>query len=1081
MLTSRLFNTCITTCSAFLLITQTAIAQVPPASRLARSSDLQRQLIAPCDSFLEVRGEGWRMTSLRAERDESVKAKLPPTCLRLTGHAHAAGAKADFTFTVAPHEAWEQVGVWVHLEDDANVDRLGFQVSDHHGEAFIFTKPVTSTGWQWVEFDLTTATLKHAYPQTKGNRKIDGSIKRLSVVWFARQAGKTYLTIDAVTGGVRTKQSTNLLGMQALGNDTLPRHHGLQKSLLLTNRSSKPITVDLSHHLQRDSIYYDYPAPHAVHGSDHALDGISRTIAYGQAIAHDTLTDGIGWSKADANARKEERLEVTQLVELSRERKITHLAFTGDDANWTWNCEMTSSRDGKTYRPIEGLGAIDLHRKWGRVDVNVPQPFVARYLKLRYWKDGQPAPRMRMPSALSIYDGLEDETFEPPALSHTITSGRQQVRIPARSFTVVTLKDQQPLETGRYLLTLIAEQNGRKQMIYAPVYVQLAEVAQIDASSRFGMNTSNIKLASMIRQLGVGWVRFENMKWPHCAPEPGRFAFDGSVSPWNVPHDEIFKRYHDLGMTTLPYLYQVPVFESTHPPSAKRGRRLVYPPKDNAKYGEFTFQVAARYGSKKHPPSVLLTDDKVSGLGYMNTFELWNEANLNNPKWGHFVGTLGQYFEMYKVGALGVKRADPTARVASTGWAGISLDFIDRMRTYRYADGTTPLDYTDVLSVHYYTGRSTPELNTLNTNIDRSGKSKGGKPFEDQLQRLVDWRDQYRPGMRIWMTETGYDANGGWGVGERLKAAWVPRVSMVCLAAGIDKVMLFRERGSGNTRFAASGVLRNDNSHDPSWFTFGTMLRQLRGVDVPADQFDLGNTNVRVYAWQTDQETILTAWAVKGTDMLKLKLGRCTVTDAFGHTRTINVDGNLPLSEMPLYIRNIPNQNVIHPLIDQARKREKQRVIDRDRQAKKRVVLFDFGSTEDVGAVHVGTHRPAVAVTKNNVWSTSLGYGFTPGVALRDENGRWQREPLEQDTTRINAETAFQFTLPPGKYQLQIKAALTSNQAALHVTGIHSETSLNVTKEKPLAELIITTTGGPIRIQPNRPIGLRWIAAIEND
>ena len=48
---------------------------------------------------------------------------------------------------------------------------------------------------------------------------------------------------------------------------------------------------------------------------------------------------------------------------------------------------------------------------------------------------------------------------------------------------------------------------------------------------------------------------------------------------------------------------------------------MTYPPTDMSKYGEFVFQAVARYGSKKHPPAELLTNDKISGLGLVDTFD----------------------------------------------------------------------------------------------------------------------------------------------------------------------------------------------------------------------------------------------------------------------------------------------------------------------------------------------------------------------------------------------------------------------------------------------------------------------------
>ena len=234
-------------------------------------------------------------------------------------------------------------------------------------------------------------------------------------------------------------------------------------------------------------------------------------------------------------------------------------------------------------------------------------------------------------------------------------------------------------------------------------------------------------------------------------------------------------------------------------PKGAKGDGMTYPPTDLSKYGEFAFQAVARYGSQKHPPEELLTNDKLSGLGYVDTYELWNEADLNDPNWGSWRGVFTDYYIMYRFGAEAVKKADPRARVANGGWSGIDVPLMETMRTYKYPDGKCPLDFTDVLSVHYYSFRVAPELATLNDNAYRNGLPLKQQTFEQELAALVAWRDKVKPEMPIWMSETGYDSGGPRGVDERLQACWLPRDMMMILAAGIDKVLVFRETGSGGT------------------------------------------------------------------------------------------------------------------------------------------------------------------------------------------------------------------------------------------------------------------------------------------
>jgi hypothetical protein len=135
-------------------------------------------------------------------------------------------------------------------------------------------------------------------------------------------------------------------------------------------------------------------------------------------------------------------------------------------------------------------------------------------------------------------------------------------------------------------------------------------MAKITRDSRFGLN--GIGLHELSHRQGDGWNRFENLKWPFVSPSPGVYRFDGSVHP-NVKFDELFRADRDHGIFIVPYLSMTPSYLV---PKGVTKDGYGYPPTDFSKFGEFAFQAVARYGSKKHPPEVLLTNDKLSGLGH---------------------------------------------------------------------------------------------------------------------------------------------------------------------------------------------------------------------------------------------------------------------------------------------------------------------------------------------------------------------------------------------------------------------------------------------------------------------------------
>jgi hypothetical protein len=270
---------------------------------------------------------------------------------------------------------------------------------------------------------------------------------------------------------------------------------------------------------------------------------------------------------------------------------------------------------------------------------------------------------------------------------------------------------------------------------------------------------------------------------------------------------------------------------------------------------DFVFQTVARYGSKKHPASVLKSEDKKSGMNLINTFEIWNEPNLTDPGWGPWVGTTAQYNEMFRVAAQAVKRADPTARVTNGGIAGIDVETVNTLLT-PYADNKKPLDFVDILNVHYYSGRVAPDIATNDPNADRSGNTEGARTYEDTLHRLITWRDNNKPGMPIWMTETGYDppafrnrrAHPGCAPAARHhdRAGRGHRQGDGLPRGGIDALDARRFGRVAQRRDAQAVVVHLRH-----------VIRELDGVQGGALKLPYPDPNVRVYAWTRGAETIL--------------------------------------------------------------------------------------------------------------------------------------------------------------------------------------------------------------------------------
>lgn len=849
----------------------------------------------------------------------------------------------------------------------------------------------------------------------------------------------------------------------------------LAAQFVLTNPSDAPASCVVSYSLQVDSTMFGGEPPDPLFGSDHALGARSWTEADGKTIEEGSLTDGKDYTDAETPWVRDHFSEALQYVDLGQTRKINRISYLSGDANHSWKLDVAASPDGVAYTPIPGLQAVDTFKKWGTVVLPLRGPVEARYLRLRHHHDGAKESIIRMPCRLSVYDGADDESWDLPAVGEIVGEGQTVVEIGGRASNTAALTVDRPLAPGAYLLAARLECGQWRQLVYHRVLVLPKALEKVTAESRFGINGANGDFAPLIRRLSVGWVRFENLKWPFVSPEPGVYRFDGTVKPWVVNHDAIFKAYADAGLNVLPFLFMTAGYASSAPTDVEPNRRSFYPPKDPQQFAEFAFQVAARYGTRPHEASVLKTADGVSGLGYLRVYEIWNEPNLTDPGWGPWVGTKEQYLELLRAAAEAVKRADPSAKVTNAGYAGIQVKTVDPLQTHTYADGKRPLDFVDILNVHFYSGRTAPEIATDDFNANQSGETTA----EEDFRRLAAWRDRNKPGMPIWLTETGYDSAGPYGTDERTQAARLPRVIMLALANGMDKVFVYRESGSQPSMHAASGLLRDDGAMKPSWQTYATLVRQLDGVEGRATRLPCKDDNCRLYAWQSGSQTILTAWTVEGDSRLDVNLGHATVTDAFGHERRMDLSRGLPLSIFPVYIRDFTEPQAVEALLGQARAQEAQRQEQRRRLAQAEAYLFNFGGEVPGVVLDVGRERPYQAVLAADVYTEEKGFGFSPGPAAENQDRAWIRSDLDRTACKLMKGHEFRFRAKAARYILRLGVSPYGDARVTIHGAAGGDKILDAAKGDAVVETTLDTTGAPLSISVDNYANLRWLAVVE--
>jgi cold shock CspA family protein len=847
----------------------------------------------------------------------------------------------------------------------------------------------------------------------------------------------------------------------------------LRASVPVTNRGTAAVPAVLAWSLQADPFYADPPLPDAQLGVDHALGARTTLAVDGVARGDSQLCDGDDASNYETPWGKLK--EVVATIDLGSVRQVSAVRWIAGDANWIFKVDVATSNDGSAWTPVAGAQDVELKGRWGGPHA-LPwaAPVGARHLRLRFHNGGAAVDSMRLPVTIQVFDGAANDTLAIPVVGARVAGGTVQAEIPANGSAPLAIAGGDALAPGAYLLGLDLGSGGRHELRWSHVFVMPADAVPAARARRFGINGAEAKLAASMRRCGFGWMRFENAKWMMYMPKADRVAFDGSVAPWHVDLEGIFGAYQANDIRVLPYVFQTPDWATSAPPTVK-DNRAAWPPKDHAAYGEAVFQLVARYGGRQVEAARLLSADKKSGLGLIGAVELWNEPNLNDPGWGPFVGPIGLYFDVLRAGIEGARRADPALPVSAAGWAGIDLEIVGQLAEHRYADGKTPLDLVDIVNVHFYSGREEPEICGWDPNVDRNGPATRGATYPEQLEALVAWRDLHKPKAEIWLTEIGNDVGGPMGRSERHQAAKLPRGIMMALAAGIERVFIYREKGSDPSQHAGSGLLRNDGSVRPAWLTVATMIRQLQGFSGRALRLPHPDPKVWLFLWQDGTRRVISGWTHGDAAKLGVELGKGAQCDAFGRATAVASTTDLALGYAPTYLTLAGETPALAKLVAEARQRDAAQAAERERRDRLVVRCFDFGSAAHVGVLKgVGLPRRFTAVGKDKLWNEADGYGFTKPAA-GEEDMHWIADALERDGCRVGNDTAFKVRVPAGKHRVRLSATPQGDGA---VTASIAGQGGKLTRDQHVLEVIVEGGAEPLSVGLDGWGVLRWLTIV---
>ena len=325
--------------------------------------------------------------------------------------------------------------------------------------------------------------------------------------------------------------------------------------------------------------------------------------------------------------------------------------------------------------------------------------------------------------------------------------------------------------------------------------------------------------------------------------------------------DSYYKKLYEAGITILPCIQQG---STTLLKNDNRENKPVNDgddTKDPASYkihANYMFNYAARYGSNKVDSSklsVVKTEEKKSGLGYIKYFENWNEpdktwlgekahfspeefAAMCSADYDGHNGRLGNTY--------GIKQADPNAKLVYGGLAGgtAGVEYLNGMKKWSEENRTDKSLPFDVINFHMYLGQKCPEQSN----------------FVEDATKIINWRDANAKDKEVWITEFGWDTNTKSEMAapsEDTQRDWIVREYLLADRIGIDRATVYCSRdvadSTDTTKYSTSGLTtkKGEQEKKSSWYGVNTLKNTLKGfklAEVVKEEKD-----VYIYKYHNDE------------------------------------------------------------------------------------------------------------------------------------------------------------------------------------------------------------------------------------
>ena len=356
-----------------------------------------------------------------------------------------------------------------------------------------------------------------------------------------------------------------------------------------------------------------------------------------------------------------------------------------------------------------------------------------------------------------------------------------------------------------------------------------------------------------------------------------------SIAWVNIPKYGSFDKYYESGLKK----YNLDIIPDVHRHvNIEKGENkpdFDKDPLDPFSYkviADYMFQMAARYGHTKVDENLLRVkpgEQAISGTGWVTYFETWNEPE----RWW---GDPDDHFSPYEYAALasaaydghegkmgktyGIKQADPKSVHIMAGISSLEFDFPRAVKFWSdyHRNGSIPFD---VLNFHHYNNSS----GFQHSNSETKGISPEEDHFREKLEKVVQQRDQYFPGMEVWVTEFGWDtdktsiqsATGHKLFPEKisifeLQGIWLIRAWLAGAAAGIDRMFMYMADDIKDPGlFHNSGLLTEKGKKKISWYYTATMKNCLKGTRF-VKEIKSGNKDVLIYEFSDKEKSVYAIW-----------------------------------------------------------------------------------------------------------------------------------------------------------------------------------------------------------------------------